>query len=74
MIAYGAGGALDTVIPGVTGEWFGEQTVQSLVDTLRSFDPSRYDPRRLREHALAFDSSVFKAQLREFVEEVLNGA
>ncbi len=74
VIAYGAGGALDTVIPGVTGEWFGQQTVEALAETLRSFDASRYDPRRLREHALTFDSSVFKTQLREFVEEVLHGA
>jgi glycosyltransferase involved in cell wall biosynthesis len=73
-IAYAAGGALDTVLPGVTGELFQEQTVDSLADVLGRFDPSRYDPQRIREHALQFDSSVFKQQMTEFVERVVHGA
>jgi glycosyltransferase involved in cell wall biosynthesis len=73
-IAYAAGGALDTIVPGVTGELFQEQTVDSMVEVLREFDASRYDPERIREHALQFDSSVFKKRMKEFVERVTNGA
>jgi glycosyltransferase involved in cell wall biosynthesis len=73
-IAFAAGGALDTIKPGLTGELFREQTVDSLADVLGNFDPSRYDPQRIREHALQFDSSVFKKQMKEFVERVVNGA
>ncbi len=46
VIAYGGGGALDTVIPGVTGELFGEMTVESLMAVMRDFDDQRYDPPR----------------------------
>ncbi len=73
-IAYAAGGALDTVIPGVTGELFQDQTVDSLAAVLRDFDVSRYDPERIRQHALRFDSGVFKQHMKEFVEQVTNGA
>jgi len=73
-IAYAAGGALDTIVPGVTGELFENQTVDSLASVLRAFDASRYDPQRIREHALQFDSSVFKRRMKEFVEGVLSGA
>jgi glycosyltransferase involved in cell wall biosynthesis len=73
-IAYAAGGALDTIVPGVTGELFARQTVEALTEVLGRFDPSRYDPQRIREHALRFDSAVFKQRMKEFVERVTNGA
>ena len=40
-IAFGAGGALDTVVPGKTGEYFHQQTVESLVATLSAFESGR---------------------------------
>ncbi|MCL4256565.1 MAG: glycosyltransferase, partial [Anaerolineae bacterium] len=70
VIAYGAGGALDTVIPSVTGEHFGELTVASLMTVMRDFDASRYDPQVIREHAQKFDVSVFRAQLLAFIDGV----
>ena len=73
-IAYAAGGALDTIVPGVTGELFQEQTVEGLAEVLGRFEASRYDPQRIRQHALQFDSSVFKKQMQDFVERVANGA
>src|SRR6202022_5071878 len=42
VIAFGEGGALASVIDGVTGVFFREQTVASLVATLATFDESRY--------------------------------
>jgi glycosyltransferase involved in cell wall biosynthesis len=68
VIAYRGGGALDTVIPGVTGELFGEQTVESLKAVLQDFDASKYDPARIREHALQFDVKLFNAQISGYVE------
>lgn len=69
VIAYHGGGALDTVIPGVTGEFFGDQTVESLIEVLSSFDPGHYDPAVIRNHALQFDSTVFRARMRQIVRE-----
>ena len=68
VIAYGGGGALDTVIPGKTGELFSDFTVDSLVSVMQSFDESRYNPSDIRAHALRFDTQVFNDQITSFVD------
>ncbi len=68
VIAFRGGGALDTVIPGKTGQFFEEQTVESLMQALQSFDPTCYDPTVLRAHALQFDSAVFHQAIAAYVE------
>ncbi len=68
VIAYAGGGALDTVVPGRTGEFFPELTVDSLADALAAFDAERYDPAQMRAHALQFDTSVFEQQITAFTE------
>ncbi|MEP6984791.1 MAG: glycosyltransferase [Chloroflexota bacterium] len=69
VIAYGAGGALDTVIPGKTGELFNELTVDRLASVMQSFDESRYNPTEIRNHALGFDTQVFNDQITGFVDK-----
>jgi glycosyltransferase involved in cell wall biosynthesis len=69
VIAFRGGGALDTVIPGVTGEFFTEQQVASLATVLRDFDVRRYDPSVIRAHALKFDRAVFRQQLAALVAD-----
>jgi glycosyltransferase involved in cell wall biosynthesis len=67
-IAYAGGGALDTIIEGETGAFFREPTAKSLAETVRNFDHTKFDSVRIRQHALKFDTEVFKKQLAEFVE------
>jgi glycosyltransferase involved in cell wall biosynthesis len=66
VIAFGAGGALETVRGGETGVFFRELTVDALVEGLRSFTDT-YDPKVLRAHAMAFDKSVFKERMYELL-------
>lgn len=63
VLAYRGGGALYTSVPGLTGEFFEEQTVESLEAALRSFRPELYDPARIREHAMQWDSRRFRERL-----------
>ena len=72
VIAYGEGGALESVVPGVTGEFFAEQTVDSLVAVLKNFNASKYDPQKIRAHAMKFDVSCFAEKLRAAVNLVAN--
>ncbi len=72
VIAYAGGGALDTVIPGKTGELFADLTVDSLADALARFDAAAYDADTLQAHARRFDSSVFRRELSAFVVETWN--
>jgi len=68
VIAFKGGGALDTVIPGQTGTFFEELTVESLIRALQAFDAPAYDPAAIRQHAMQFDSAVFKQAIMTFVE------
>ena len=69
-IAYRGGGALETVRPGITGEFFEGRDPQALAAVLRTFDARRYDPAVLRAHAKDFSPEKFQAALRALVAEV----
>lgn len=75
VLAVGAGGALDTVRPGVTGEYVpvgsDEQLVAALAALMRDFDSAAYDPTKIRDHALGFAPEVFRARMAATVTEVL---
>jgi len=70
-LAYGRGGALETIRPGITGEHFGDATPDSLAATLRAFDADRYDPAVLRAHAESFGPEPFKRRFAELVGEIV---
>ena len=59
VIAYGAGGALETVVEGRTGMFFREQTVESLCATIEEFESHGFTADTCRENARRFAKSVF---------------
>jgi glycosyltransferase involved in cell wall biosynthesis len=69
VVAYAYGGALDTVVEGVSGTLFAQQTVESLIDALQRFDADTYDPLAIRRHAEQFDTSVFRQRMMAFVTQ-----
>jgi glycosyltransferase involved in cell wall biosynthesis len=71
VIAYAAGGALDTVVDGQTGVLFHEQTVEQLIEAVRRVEATHWDAAALRAHAERFDRRSFGEQFRHFVEESL---
>lgn len=72
VIAYKAGGALDYVVPGETGEFFDEQTVESLVAALKNFKPDGYQTGTLQAKAADFSPSNFRKKLQAVVGTELN--
>ncbi len=69
VVAFAAGGALETVVEGVTGAFFRQPAVESLANILRTFDAAQYDPLAIRRHAETFDRAVFADRLRTFVKQ-----
>ena len=69
VIAYGAGGALETVIPGKTGVLFDEQSWEALADTVIHFKSDEYEPEEIRTHARQFDVERFKERIKTFVDK-----
>jgi glycosyltransferase involved in cell wall biosynthesis len=68
VIAYGRGGARDSVIDGVTGVLYEDAGVDGLCDAIRRFEGMSFDTQALRDHARAFAPEHFR---RQFVELLL---
>ena len=70
VIAYGQGGALETIIDGVTGVYFPDQTVQSVVEAITRFNHlhDSFHTDDLVKHARRFDKKCFMKRFLEFVE------
>jgi glycosyltransferase involved in cell wall biosynthesis len=73
VIAYGAGGVLDTVRPwpgpDASGVFFDAQTPESLVEGVRRFEAvaSGFDARALRAHAERYANAQFRQTLAGIV-------
>jgi len=72
VLALQAGGSLHTVVAGETGEYLSTQSVEAIVDAVENFDSGRYDPERIRMHALAHSSSRFREQIRAAAERLVH--
>jgi glycosyltransferase involved in cell wall biosynthesis len=70
VIAYGRGGALETVVDGITGLFFGEQTVESLIGALERFGRQEFSETAIRRHASGYDISRFQARIKDAIETI----
>ena len=83
VIAYRAGGAVETVEENVTGVFFDQPSSVSLAEAIEKFEGLRFDQYTLRRHAEKFDRTVFTFRVLQFLgsvapsscsEELLTGA
>jgi glycosyltransferase involved in cell wall biosynthesis len=72
VIAFRAGGALETVIENETGLFFDVPTPDALVAALERLNALTFSPQRLRAHAETFDVQVFQTRLKALVEKAVN--
>lgn len=68
VVAFGGGGALETVIDGETGLFFPEPNAISLADAMARADAIDWSPDRCRANAARFDTGRFVEAMREVVE------
>jgi glycosyltransferase involved in cell wall biosynthesis len=76
VIAFGSGGALETVVPDLSGVLFYEQTVRALTDAVHEFEQKEafFRPQRIRLHAAQFNQERFKDGMRAVIEEELHAS
>jgi glycosyltransferase involved in cell wall biosynthesis len=69
VLAFGKGGASETVIDGVTGLHFWKQDVASICDVVNQFEAVSYifDPKTIRAHAEKFSIRRFRSEFKELV-------
>ncbi len=70
VIAYGVGGATESVVSGVTGMFFDEQSTDSIIKAVNNFENNedRFDYGKIAEHSKNFSTEQFKSKLDDFVK------
>lgn len=69
VIAYNAGGALETVKSEETGLFFNHQDIPNLKAAIEKFEKMSWNSKKIREHAKQFDSKVFEQKMEKFILE-----
>ena len=74
VIAYAAGGALETVIEGVTGVFFHEPNSESVAKAVRRLMEIErsFEPRKIRENAIRFDRAIFMREIKEYIHNLFS--
>jgi glycosyltransferase involved in cell wall biosynthesis len=71
VLAFAAGGALETVRPGITGTLVPEQHADAFAEAMRTYRADAFDPAAIRRHAEAFSTERFEAGFAAAVEDLL---
>jgi glycosyltransferase involved in cell wall biosynthesis len=70
VIAYAAGGTLETVIDGRTGVLFDPDTADALAGAIERLEAGSLDPAAARQRAMEFDLAVFRARWSALLVEL----
>ena len=71
VIAYGVGGATESVVDGQTGVWFERQSVECVVDAMQRGARTSFDPVAMHRHAERFGKPRFLREMRAALADVL---
>ncbi len=71
VIAFAAGGALESVVDGATGIHFAPQTVEALVGAIRRLDDLDFDAAAARAHAERFSRPRFRDEIRAYLAPLI---
>ena len=73
VIAFGKGGALETVVDGKTGVFFHEQTEDALMAAVERFEAleSHFHPAEIRAHACNFGPEKFRSEMMRIIDTQL---
>lgn len=73
VIAFGRGGARETVIDKLTGLLFDEQTVPSLTNAVERFErlQDNFNTADIRNHAASFSAGRFRHELKRHIDQQL---
>jgi len=69
VIAYGAGGATETIINNKTGIFFNKQTTEHLIGALINFNAYSWDSQYIQDQSRNFDNHKFKQKIKNCVED-----
>jgi len=71
VIAYAEGGALETIVEGLSGHFFYKQSVESLNRAVKAFDTMTFYPDLIRKRAFEFDTAAIETRLCTYFNSIL---
>jgi glycosyltransferase involved in cell wall biosynthesis len=71
VVAYGRGGATETVAEGVSGVFFTEQTVEAISAAVKDLAGIKIDPEKIAAHAMQFGQDQFFQKMRTHIDGLL---
>ena len=74
VLAYGDGGALETVVPGETGLFFKDPAPDAINAVVEQFERIQWNPARIRANAERFSEDKFICAMKTLVASKLNGS
>jgi glycosyltransferase involved in cell wall biosynthesis len=74
VVAFGRGGALETVKAGVSGLFFDQQTPEALITAIEACASKTWDPRLIRAHAETFSIQAFIDGLDALIKKTIRVA
>ena len=72
VIAFGKGGAKETVADGNTGVLVYESTAKAFSEAIQRLDSLNFNSAHIRQHALRFSLDRFRDEMRRNIEEILD--
>lgn len=75
VLAFGEGGALETVVDGKTGIFFYEQTEEALIECIKTFEEKgvEYSRQQIREYSMKFSEERFRKEIKKYADDCLEG-
>lgn len=72
VLAFGKGGALETIQENVSGSFFYEQTPSGVIDGLKEFNKLSFDYNKVRENSIKFSKERFEVEYENLVNDLFN--
>jgi glycosyltransferase involved in cell wall biosynthesis len=73
VVAYGKGGATETVVDGVSGTFFAEQSVEAIASAVKRLAELELDPTEIAAHADQFGRAQFFRKMTSHIDGLLAG-
>ncbi len=72
VLAFRKGGSMETIIEGITGEFFDDPIPEILADGIRRIknNYNNYDPEKIKRHAKKFSRKKFEENMRNIIEKL----
>jgi glycosyltransferase involved in cell wall biosynthesis len=72
VIAFGRGGATETIVSNVSGLFFAEQTIEAICSAVDDLAGLQIDPAKIAAHASRFGREQFFQKMRSHVDHLLS--